>query len=81
MIRATYKGKKEDRYAEVQNPDGTTERVLVESHPTEFLAGIPARDLQEEEWQLLTNEQRADVRASPLYDVKTDSQIKGKDSE
>lgn len=36
--------------------------------PTEFHYGIPARDLTDEDYDALDNEQRATVRNSPRYD-------------
>ena len=36
--------------------------------------GIPQRDLTETEYRALTNEQRARMRASALYDVLTDQE-------
>lgn len=36
----------------------------------EFHPGIPARDLDEDDYQALDNEQRALVRKSPLYDYR-----------
>lgn len=41
----------------------------------EFLLGVPARNLDEDEYQALSAEQRADVRNSGLYDVKTDAEM------
>lgn len=41
----------------------------------EFYHGIPARDLDEDEWQVLDNEQRQLLRSSALYDVKTDREM------
>lgn len=43
--------------------------------PVEFIEGIPARDITESEYQALTNEQRAAVRASDLWDQKTDAEM------
>jgi hypothetical protein len=45
--------------------------------PTRFHAGIPARDLDEDDWQSLTKGERATARKSPLYDVKTDAEMRG----
>lgn len=44
--------------------------------PVEFLPGIPARDLTEDEYQALTVEQRSAVRGCGFYDVVTDEQMK-----
>lgn len=43
--------------------------------PDEFYAGIPNKDLTEEEYQALTVEQRKVVRDSGLWDTKTDNEI------
>ena len=43
----------------------------------EFIAGVPNADLQEEEYQALTNEERRMVRESGLWDVKTDAEMRG----
>jgi hypothetical protein len=51
--------------------------------PQEFLNGIPAMDIDEDQWQQLTTEQRAAVRdakregGKPLYDVATDREMTG----
>lgn len=37
--------------------------------------GIPKRDVTESEYRALSNEQRARMRASALYEVKTDAEI------
>lgn len=41
-------------------------------NPTEHHYGIPARDLEQEEYDALDNEQRKTVRESPLYDYRPD---------
>lgn len=38
----------------------------------EFHEGIPARDLDDDDYAALDNEQRATVRKSPLYDYRPD---------
>lgn len=38
--------------------------------PTEFHYGIPARDLEDEDYDALDNEQRQTVRSSKLYDYR-----------
>lgn len=40
-----------------------------------YLQGIPARDLTEDEYRALSNTQRAHVRGSSLYEVKTDKEM------
>jgi hypothetical protein len=53
-----------------KNADGVAE---------EFLHGIPARDLDEDEdWAGLTTEQKDEVRKSGLYDVKTERDMRSK---
>lgn len=52
-------------------------RARYKGDGSEFYAGIPARNLDEEEYQALDVEQRKLVRESPLYDVKTDAQMGG----
>jgi hypothetical protein len=37
------------------------------ARPSEFLSGVPARDLTESEWQALTDAQRAACIESGLY--------------
>jgi hypothetical protein len=56
-------------------------RARYKGDGSEFHAGIPARSLDEEEYQALDTEQRKLVRESPLYDVKTDAQMGGERSE
>jgi hypothetical protein len=36
---------------------------------TEYLNGVPARDLSDEDWAALDDEHQAAVAASPLYEV------------
>jgi hypothetical protein len=43
----------------------------------EFVYGVPARNLSEDEYAALTPEQRAEVRASGVYDVKTEAEMAG----
>jgi len=38
--------------------------------PQEFLSGIPARDLDEADWEALSEAQQDAVRASELYTVR-----------
>ena len=38
----------------------------------EFLSGVPARDLTDEDYAALDTEMKASVRNSPLYDVKSE---------
>lgn len=42
----------------------------------EFYAGIPARDLSDEDWRALTPAQQALVKESPLYEIKTPAKKK-----
>lgn len=42
----------------------------------EFLEGIPARTLDDEEYEALDTEQKRLVRSSGLYDVKSESKEK-----
>lgn len=37
---------------------------------TEFLEGVPMRDLEDDQFALLSDEQQAAVQASPLYSNK-----------
>lgn len=55
-------------------------RATYKGSGTEFLEGVPARHIDEDEWATLSKEQRETVRASSLYDVKTDAQMSGGDS-
>lgn len=50
-------------------------RARYKGNGSEFHAGIPARNLEEEDYQALDAEQRRVVRESPLYDVKTDAEM------
>lgn len=52
-------------------------RATFKGDGREFLDGIPARHLEEDDWQGLSAEQRKTVRESSLYDVKTDAQMSG----
>lgn len=38
----------------------------------EFLNGVPARDLSDDDYAALSDEQQADVAASGLYNVRAD---------
>jgi hypothetical protein len=42
----------------------------------EYLNGIPARTLSDEEYEALDTEQKRLVRSSPLYDVKSEGASK-----
>jgi hypothetical protein len=53
-------------------------RARYKGNGSEFHAGIPARNLEEEDYQALDVEQRKVVRESPLYDVKTDAEMAGR---
>lgn len=43
----------------------------------EYLEGIPGSDLDEDQYQALSAEQRKMVRESDIYDTKTDAQMSG----
>lgn len=43
--------------------------------PLAFLEGVPARDLDEDDYRALSGAQRAAVRQSALYDVRTDQEM------
>ncbi len=47
----------------------------IEDRPDEYFTGIPNKDLTEDEWQLLSDEQRATVEVSGFWKVKTDEQM------
>lgn len=42
---------------------------------TAYLNGIPARNLDEDEFEALSADDRRRVRASGLYDVRTDAEM------
>lgn len=42
-------------------------KIKYTSKQGEYIAGIPARDLDEDDWAALTKEQRKDALASGLY--------------
>lgn len=42
---------------------------------SEFHMGIPARDLTEEEYDELDKEQKALLRSSPIYEVRSESEM------
>lgn len=46
----------------------------------EYLDGVPARDLSEEEYEALDTEQKRRVRTSSLYDVRLERKASDKDS-
>lgn len=48
----------------------------VEDRPDEHYWGIPNRDLTEDDYRALSNEERELVRSSGLWTVKTDEQMK-----
>ncbi len=50
-------------------------RATYKGDGNEYLAGIPAQDLDEETYQGLDTEQRKAVRESSLYDCKTDKEM------
>jgi hypothetical protein len=52
-------------------------RAKYKGNGGEFLEGIPARDLDEDEYQALDADRRKMVRESKLYDTKTDAQMSG----
>jgi hypothetical protein len=39
----------------------------------EYLGGVPSRDLGEDDWAALTDEQKATVAASSLYELRGDA--------
>lgn len=43
--------------------------------PVEYLEGVPARSLTQDEYDALTDEQREAMRSSPLYDVRTEREM------
>jgi hypothetical protein len=45
------------------------------TRPDEFFNGIPGGDITEEQYEALDAEQRATVRTSGLWNVKTDAQM------
>jgi hypothetical protein len=47
-----------------------------DDRPEQFFYPIPNRDLTEEEYQALDQDQRKLVRESGLWEVKTDAQMK-----
>lgn len=47
----------------------------------EHHSGIPARDLSEQDWALLTEEQRTTVASSPLYKTAKTKAAAKKDGE
>lgn len=40
---------------------------------SEYLMGVPARNLDEAEFDALSDEQKAEMAASPLYDLRRDA--------
>lgn len=66
-LKALFKGKYEDL------PDGGRQ-------PVEFLEGVPARSLSQEEFDALGPEQQENVRKCGLYDVRTEAEMKPKES-
>lgn len=48
--------------------------------PVEFLEGVPARSLTQEEFDALGAEKQEDVRRCGLYDVRTEEQMKPKEA-
>jgi hypothetical protein len=57
------------RWVGNRHPDGS---------PVEFHEGIPARDLDDEAWEVLTAEQRRAVGRSPLYAVREEPRPSGR---
>jgi hypothetical protein len=57
-------------------------RATYNGDGSEYLNGIPARDLDDEEYQALDPDQRKAVREAkmsggkPLYDVRTDAELR-----
>ena len=47
-----------------------------EFQPEEFLEGVPARSLTDEEYRALPEDVRKNVDLSPLYEVRSASDIK-----
>jgi hypothetical protein len=50
-------------------------KALYRGDGSQFHAGIPARHLTQDEFEALDTEQRAALRASALYEVRTDKEM------
>lgn len=53
------------------------QRALYRGDGKFFLNGVPARNLSEDDYQALTDDQKAEVQASNLYDFRSDSEMSG----
>lgn len=51
----------------IEGPGGELVEQAVEHQPTEYVQGVPARDLSQEEYDALTDDQRHVVATSGLY--------------
>ena len=50
-------------------------RAIYKGDGSEYLVGIPARNLDEDDYQALDTEQRKAVRDCSIYDCKTDKEM------
>lgn len=48
--------------------------------PVYYLENVPAQSLTQEEWDALGPERQEDVRKCGLYDVRTEAEMKKKES-
>lgn len=51
------------------------QRALYRGDGKLFLNGVPARHLSETDYQSLTDDQKAEVQASDLYEFRSDSEM------
>lgn len=74
-MRALWKGKLNERVTEVKDADGEVIDKIVEYEPEGFLPGVPARSLTQDDYTALSEEQQKAVHDSPLYELRTDTEM------
>ena len=78
-MKALWKGKYEPILGIVLVDDGdggyVEKETEVGQRPVEYLDGVPARSLSEEEFEGLPEHLQKAVRASSLYDVRTEAEM------
>lgn len=74
-MRALWRGKIRERKTDILDAEGKVVETISEFEPEEFLQGVPARSLTDEEYEALPEEQQIAVRENPLYDLRTKAEM------
>lgn len=75
-MRALWRGTIAETKTDILDADGKVVNSIVEHAPVEFLEGVPARSLTDDEYRALPDDVRRNVDASPLYLVRTAADMK-----